>query len=109
MHRTKPDGLGQAVAWFQLAVDKDPRYPLAHASLAHAYALLAMVPFDVLPPHEAVPKANAAARKALELDERLPEAHAAHAVVRHHYYRHWLSAETAYRRALQLNPHTPGA
>ena len=109
LHRTKPEGLAEAVAWFQRAVDKDPRYPLAHASLAHAYALLAMVPFDVLPPHEAMPKANAAARKALELDERLPEAHAALAVVRHHYDWDWRSAENAYRQALQLNPEYPGA
>ncbi len=109
LNRPHPEALAQSVAWFQRAIVKDPAFPLAYASLSHALALLAMVPFDVLPPHEAMPKARAAATRALELDPALPEAHAALAVVRHHYDWDWWGAEQEYRRALELNPEYPGA
>jgi TolB-like protein len=93
--RPHPEAIAQSVTWFQRAIEKDPGYPLAYASLSHALALLAMVPFDVLPPREAMPKAHAAAARALELDPSLPEAHAALAVVRHHYDWDWKGREEA--------------
>jgi TolB-like protein/Flp pilus assembly protein TadD len=107
--RPHPEAIAQSVTWFQRAIEKAPGYPLAYASLSHALALLAMVPFDVLPPHQAMPKAQAAATKALELDPSLPEAHAALAVVRHHYDWDWKGAEQEYQKALELNPDYPGA
>lgn len=107
--RPHPEAIAQSVTWFQGAIEKDPGYPLAYASLSHALALLAMVPFDVLPPREAMPKAQAAAARALELDPSLPEAHAAVAVVRHHYDWNWKGAEQEYQKALELNPDYPGA
>jgi len=109
LNRPHPEALAQSVSWFQRAIEKDPGYPLAYASLSHALALLAMVPFDVLPPHQAMPKALTAAAKALELDATLPEAHAALAVVRHHYDWDWKTAEQEYKKALALNPEYPGA
>jgi tetratricopeptide (TPR) repeat protein len=51
-----------------------------------------------------MPKAAAAAERALALDPDLPEAHAALGVVRHHYDWHWKAAEACYLRALELNP-----
>ena len=107
--RPHPEAIAQSVTWFQRAVEKDPAYPLAYASLSHALALLAMVPFDVLPPHQAMPRAQAAATKALALDPSLPEAHAALAVVRHHYDWDWNGAEQEYQKALELNPDYSGA
>jgi len=107
--RPHPEAIAQSVTWFERAIEKDPGYPLAYASLSHALALLAMVPFDVLPPREAMPKAQAAAARALELDPSLPEAHAALAVVRHHYDWNWKGAEQEYQKALELNPDYPGA
>ncbi len=107
--RPHPEAIAQSITWFQRAVEKDPAYPLAYASLSHALALLAMVPFDVLPPREATPRAQAAASKALELDPTLPEAHAALAVVRHHYDWDWKGAEQEYQKALALNPDYAGA
>jgi TolB-like protein/Tfp pilus assembly protein PilF len=109
LNRPHPEALAQSVTWFQRAIEKDPAFPLAHASLSHALALLAMVPFDVLPPREAMPHARAAAARALELDPNLPEAHAALAVVLHHYDWNWNGAEEEYQIALQRNPEYPGA
>jgi Tfp pilus assembly protein PilF len=57
-----------------------------------------------LPPTEFMPKARAAAQRALELDERLPEAHTALAVIAQTYDWDWPTAEKEYRRAIQLNP-----
>jgi TolB-like protein/Tfp pilus assembly protein PilF len=104
MHAMTPAGLRQGAEEFQNAVKLDPAYAPAHAGLASGWALLAIAPFDVLPPREAMPRAEAAARKALELDETLAEAHAALALVHHHYYWNWKEAERAYRRAIELNP-----
>ena len=104
-----PQELGASIPWFQRAVEKDPGFALAYASLANAYSLLAIAPFDAVPPHQAMPKATEAVARALQLDEMLPEAHAALGVVRHHYEWDWKGAEEAYQRAIELNPAYPGA
>jgi TolB-like protein len=109
LNRMTPLALGESIGWFERAIAKDAQFALAYANLSHAYALLAMVPFDVLPPRQAMPKAAAAASRALEINEKLPEAHAALAVVKHHYDWDWVGAEEAYQRALRLNPDYPGA
>ena len=104
LHAMTPAGLRQAVDEFQRAVELDSAYAPAHAGLASAWALLAIAPFDLLPSHEAMPRAEAAARKALELDQALAEAHAALALIHHHYHWNWKDAEAGYRRAIELNP-----
>jgi TolB-like protein/DNA-binding winged helix-turn-helix (wHTH) protein/Tfp pilus assembly protein PilF len=95
-------GLQQAIAYFQKAADKDPTYARAYAGLAQAYAL--MGGYSGLPATESMPKARAAALRALELDERLPEAHTALAMISQNYDWDWATAEKEYRRAIQLNP-----
>jgi tetratricopeptide (TPR) repeat protein len=95
-------GLQQAIEYFQQAVDKDPAYARAYAGLAEAYAL--MGGYSGLPPTEFIPKARAAAQRALQLDERLPEAHTALAVIAQTYDWDWPTAEKEYKRAIQLNP-----
>jgi TolB-like protein/tetratricopeptide (TPR) repeat protein len=104
LHAMSPAGIRTSIEDFERAVQLDPNYAPAHAGLASAWALLAIAPFDLLPPHEAMPKAEAAARKSLELDEELAEAHAALALVHHHYHWNWKQAEAAYKRAIDLNP-----
>jgi TolB-like protein/DNA-binding winged helix-turn-helix (wHTH) protein/lipoprotein NlpI len=96
------EGLRQSIQYFQKAVDKDPVYAQAYAGLAQSYALIAG--YDGLPPTESMPKARAAARHALELDERLAEAHSALAVIAQNYEWDWATAEKEYRRAIELNP-----
>jgi len=109
VNRMTPQQVGLGIQWLESAVQKDPQFALAHAALAHAHSLLAIAPFDALPPRQAMPRAAQAVQKALQLDDSLPEAHAALAVVRHHYDWNWRGAEESYRRALQLNPNYAGA
>jgi tetratricopeptide (TPR) repeat protein len=77
-------------------------YARAYAGLAESYAL--MGGYTGLPPKEFMVKARAAAGHALELDEQLPEAHTALAVIAQNYDWDWQTAEKQYRRAIQLNP-----
>ena len=69
------DGLKVALAYFNQAIDEDPKYAQAYSGLADTYALLGDWQYAVMTPKEAFPKAKAAAIKALELDSTLGEAH----------------------------------
>ena len=104
LHEMLPAPIRRSIEYFEAAIQHDPNYAPAHSGLASAYALLAIAPFDVLPPHEAMPKAEAAAKRSLELDASLPEAHTALALVHHHYSWRWKEAESSYKRAIELNP-----
>jgi len=95
-------GLQQAIEYFQQAVGKDLTYARAYAGLAESYALIGG--YSGAPQTEFMPKARAAALRALEIDERLPEAHTALAVIAQNYDWDWPTAEKEYRRAIQLNP-----
>ncbi len=99
------DSAQRSVEFFQRAIRKQPKYALPFAGMADAYGLLSIVPFDAMPPRKSMPKAEAAARKALALDGSLAEAHSAIGLVRHHYHWDWPGAEVSYRKALELNPH----
>ncbi len=99
------DSVQRSIEFFQRAIRRQPKYALAFAGMADAYGLLSIVPFDALPPRKSMPKAEAAAKKALLLDGSLAEAHSAIGLVRHHYHWDWQGAEVAYRKALELNPH----
>src|SRR6266508_4341035 len=70
--RTGADLL-KSIDYFKQAVEKDQKYALAYAGLADAYVLLP--PYGAASPSESFPQAEAAARKALELDDTLAEAH----------------------------------
>ncbi len=96
-------GMLEGLKAFQQAIDRDPSYAPAHAGVADSYALLGSW-FDVLPGHEAMPRAKAAALRALELDPELAEAHASLAWVRLHYEWDWPAAEQDFRRSLDLDP-----
>jgi TolB-like protein len=104
LHQMKPAALTRSIEDFERAIQMDPNYAPAYAGLASAHALLAIAPFDCLPPHEAMPKAEAAARKSLELDSSFAEAHTALALVNHHYHWKWKEAEAGYEEAIELNP-----
>jgi serine/threonine protein kinase/Tfp pilus assembly protein PilF len=93
--------LPKAMEYFERAIARDPQYGLAHAGLANAYSVLGL--YGLLPPKEAFPRAAAAARRALELDDRLPEAHQAMAFVRWFFEWDWAAAEQDFREALALD------
>lgn len=104
LHEMTPSGISRSIKDFLHAVQADPNYAPAHAGLASAYALLAIAPFDLEPPRETMPKAEEAARRSLQLDSSLAEAHVALALVNHHFHWKWRDAEASYRRGIELNP-----
>jgi TolB-like protein/DNA-binding winged helix-turn-helix (wHTH) protein/Tfp pilus assembly protein PilF len=98
--RTK-EGLKKGLEYFDEALAADPTYAQAHAGIADSYAMLAS--YAMMEAREAMPRAEAAAKRALELDETLPEAHAALAFAL--FARaDWENAEKEFRRTIQLNP-----
>jgi DNA-binding winged helix-turn-helix (wHTH) protein/Flp pilus assembly protein TadD len=101
------DGLAKAIACFDRAIAANPRFARAHAGLADSYGLLAL--FGAKPPNTTMPRAEAAALRALELDEHLAEAHVVlgHVALRYHW--DWRRAEQALSRAMTLDPKLPSA
>ena len=93
--------------YFERAIAKDPSYAPAYAGLARFYWREAAA--GTLAPQEAWPKAEAAARRALELDDNLAEAHVALADIRLVRDWNWEEAAREFGRALELNPNSPNA
>jgi TolB-like protein/DNA-binding winged helix-turn-helix (wHTH) protein/Tfp pilus assembly protein PilF len=98
--RTAAD-LAKAQDYFQQAILRDPNYAPAHAGLAKVYALLPQV--GASPVRENLAKATSEARRALELDEGLAEAHATLAFVALNTTPEWKHSEPEFRRALNLD------
>ncbi len=98
--RTREE-LTKAIELFQLAIAKDPTYAPAYVGLSDAYIVAGGGAY--ISPERAHPLAEAAAKKALELDESSAEAHVSLATVRFMHYE-WAEAEQEFRRALALNP-----
>jgi tetratricopeptide (TPR) repeat protein len=95
------EALTKAIEYFNQAIEKDPGFALAYAGLANCYVLHHG---NAQPPREKMPKARAAAMRALELDETLSEAHTSLARVMAVYDWDWPGAEKEFRRAIELNP-----
>jgi len=94
------EGLEQGSAYFNQVISKDPNYAPAYTGLADCYALLNV--YNVVAATEVYPKAQAAAARALELDESLAEAHTSLAFVTYRYYWDWAQAEQHFKRAIEL-------
>jgi len=96
------DGIRRGIALFREAIETDPSFAIAYAGLADCFITLTTnIP---LPPRETMPKAKAAAMKAIEIDDTLADAWASLAAVRWWFEWDWEGAEEAYRRAIELNP-----
>jgi len=102
-----PPEMNKGISYFQQAIAIDPGYALAYAGLADAYRSLALG--GELLPTEFLPKAKAAAQKAIEIDETLSEAHTALGMTIFWYDWDWNEAENQFRRALELNPNSAEA
>ena len=98
------NGLKTAEAYFSQAVDEDPNYAEAYSGLADTYALLGDWQYAVMTTKQALPKAKAAAAKALELNSDLGEAHNSLAFCLDGFDWDFKSAEKEFRRAIELNP-----
>ena len=101
------EGLKRSVEYFEQSVAKDPASALAYSGLADSYSLLGNHGF--LSPQQASPKAESAAVKALAMDDTLAEAHTALAFVKTNYDWDFSTAETEFKRAIELNPGYPRA
>lgn len=99
--RTEQD-LDRGIHYFERAINLDPSYALAYSGLADCYAVVSY--FSKQPFEETFPKAEAAAAKALILDEGLSEAHATLGLYYSSYDWNWPRAEREHKRALALNP-----
>ena len=104
--RTKEDML-RAVEYFQQAIKLDPKFALAHARIAETYGSMPAYPY--LSPQVAFPRAQNAARLALEIDPTLAEAHTFLAYCLVIYEWDWAEAERSFKRAIELDPNNSAA
>jgi serine/threonine protein kinase/Tfp pilus assembly protein PilF len=95
-------GVGSAIKFFEQAIKEDPNYALAYTGLADAYSTF--LDYRSVPVHEGHTLAKTYARKALELDDTLAEAHASLAWSLFIYDWDWGSAEAHFQRAIQCDP-----
>jgi serine/threonine-protein kinase len=95
------------MGYFRLAAEKDPGCALAWAGMAATWGALTDSGFA--PPEEAIPKAKAAALKALELDDTLAEVHVRLANLKFCVDWDWVGAKAAFRRAIELAPNSADA
>jgi TolB-like protein/tRNA A-37 threonylcarbamoyl transferase component Bud32/Tfp pilus assembly protein PilF len=96
------DRVSKSIDYFNRAIEKDPGYALAYAGLAYAYQIMYF--YSPAPSKDLYPKALKAAKKALELDDGLAEAHEALGVIKSYWEWDWEGAERELRRTLELDP-----
>ena len=96
------EGVAEGIRFFEQAIEADPGYALAYTGLADSYALA--LDYRSVPVHEGFERAKFYARKALELDEGLAEAHASLAWSLFIYDWDWSGAAAEFRRSVELDP-----
>ncbi|MBV9746442.1 MAG: tetratricopeptide repeat protein [Acidobacteriia bacterium] len=101
-HRRTPADLARSIQYFQSAIETDPGSALAYAGLADAYTL--DVEYGQTHPAIGIPKAKAAAQRAIEIDPHLAEAYCSLALIRGKCEWEWEEAEALYRKSIALNP-----
>jgi tetratricopeptide (TPR) repeat protein len=101
-NKRTPEDLNKALDLFTQAIVRDPAYSQAYVGLADCYNL--MREYSVMPPNEAYPRALAAAKKAVELDDNSAEAHNSLAFVTFYWTWDAATAENEFKRAIALNP-----
>jgi tetratricopeptide (TPR) repeat protein len=100
-----PDSLNRALDSFTQAIVHDPGDAKAYVGLADTYNLLRE--YTTMPESEAYARALSAARKAVELDDSLAEAHRALAFAETNGEWNFVDGEREYRRAIELDPNDP--
>lgn len=102
-----PGGPQKAIEYFRFAIEKEPNYAAAQAALADAYGHMSF--WGMVPPNEIAPKIKASASKAIEMDDKLCEAHVALGKVMLYQELDRLAAEREFSRAIELNPNNISA
>jgi TolB-like protein/Tfp pilus assembly protein PilF/predicted Ser/Thr protein kinase len=100
-NKRSPDGIQKSVDYLNRAVDDDSGYALAYAGLADSYNMMSF--FNMVPPRDAMPKAKAAAAKALQIDPNLAEAHISLGYASFTYDWDWPAATRHFDEAIALN------
>ena len=100
-NKRTPADLQTSISYFKQAIDKDPSFALAYSGLADAYSVLVVYGSEA---KDVTPMADAAARKALELDPSLGHPHAILGASKNEYYWDWAAGEAEYRKAFELDP-----
>lgn len=106
-NKRNEEGFRNGIEYFKRAEEKDPTFALAFSGLADSYALLCDI--GVVRPKDEMPKAKAAAEKAVDADPALAEAYTSRAFVRLAYDWDWLGAQSDFQQALKLNAKYPTA
>ena len=92
----------RSIESYQQAISLDPNFALAHVGIADSYGIMSA--YGYAAPNDVFPQAKAAARRALQIDPDLAEAHAAYAKLVAEYDWNWSEAEREYKRSIELNP-----
>ena len=96
------DGYQKSCEYFQRSLDADRSYALAYKGMADCY--MAQTSAGLAPADEAMPKARAMARKAIEIDNSLAEGHVALGVIFLNYDWNWPAARAELEKAVQMAP-----
>jgi serine/threonine-protein kinase len=105
LEKRRPESMPRCKEYFEQAIALDPEFALAHCGYADHFLWLASAGY--LPAHEAMPLVREEARKALEIDPSLPEAHAMLGIVAGVYDYDWKEAERCFRMAMAHDPVPP--
>jgi serine/threonine-protein kinase len=100
-NKRSPEGLQEAIKYFEDAIRRDSSFADAYSGMADAY--ISLFDYEILPAAEANPRARAAAMRAIALDSSLAEAHTSLAHVLLHEWK-WDESEAEFKRALELDP-----
>src|SRR5262249_40834449 len=101
------ESLKKSIEYFNQAIDRDPNFALAYSGLADSYVLFPR--YAAGPSQEYFPKAKAAAKRAVEIDDTLAEAHTSLAYVLFNYDWNFAESNREFQRAIELNPNYPTA
>jgi TolB-like protein len=106
-NKRNAEALKKSIEYFNQAIEQDPNFALAYAGLADSYNLLPY--YSAASPEQSIPKGKASARKALEIDESLAEAHTALGYQLCVYDWNFAESSKEFQRAIELNPNYPTA
>jgi serine/threonine protein kinase/Tfp pilus assembly protein PilF len=102
LNKITKEGLKKAIDYLHQALDGDPNSAPTYAALAESYVVLGFSGFT--PPREVIPRAKAAALKAIEMEETIAEGHRSLGWTKFFFEWDWPAAETELKRAIELNP-----
>ena len=106
LNKQTEESIRKAIEDFRRAIEKDPGFAPAYAGLADSHSYLRSA---YAAPKDVMPQAKEAARKALELDDTLAEAHVSMGMTKFFYDFDWPGAEKEFQRAIELNPNLADA